>query len=108
MSARPRLTGAILAATFAMGMTADVLPQRADVQLLVGRTVRWSTDPPNAGTFSHSGVFTALMPGVVKIIATSEGFTDTATVLVLSAPEPSFKNPVLFACVILPCREMVK
>lgn len=59
----------------------------------------------------HSGHYRAGRdPGVVKIIATSEGFSGTATVTVLGAePAPDLNGPVVLSCVVfLPCKELVK
>jgi hypothetical protein len=50
--------------------------------LIVGRPVNWSTTVPGVASVSFGGLVTALAAGTARVIATSEGRADTATVTV--------------------------
>lgn len=47
---------------------------------LLGRVVAWSSEAPAVATVSASGLVTVLAPGNVRITATSEGRSGTATI----------------------------
>ena len=51
---------------------------------LTGRTVSWRTSADTIATVSSTGIVNALSPGVTQVIATSEGRTGAATLVVLS------------------------
>ena len=55
--------------------------------VLAGRTIAWSTNDASVTTVS-SGVVTAVGPGSATITATSEGFSDIATIAVSAVPIP--------------------
>lgn len=51
-----------------------------------GRRVRWRSTDPGVATVDSLGVVTGLAPGLVSVIATSEGRADSATVDVFAEP----------------------
>jgi len=64
--------------------TLTATPRDAAGNILVGRTVQWSTDAPATATVSATGVVTAVGAGRALIIATSEARADTAAVRVIT------------------------
>ena len=56
-------------------------------QVLPGRVVSWSSSDVTRATVSAAGVVTAVTPGEVTIIATSEGVVTTASVTVTASPD---------------------
>ena len=57
--------------------------------VLSGRTIAWSTAEPSLATVTSSGLVTALAAGSATIVATSEGVTGSATVVIApAAPQP--------------------
>jgi uncharacterized protein YjdB len=58
----------------------------ANGNVLTGRTIVWSSTDPTKATVNASGVVTGVAPGLVGIIATSEGKTGNAAVTVVAVP----------------------
>lgn len=56
----------------------------ADGTLLTGRVIAWSTDNPAVAIASATGTLTALSPGTTTVVASSEGRSGTATLVVLA------------------------
>ena len=56
--------------------------------VLTGRTITWSSAEPTLATVSSSGSVAAIAPGSVSIVATSEGISNSAT-LVVTNPAPA-------------------
>jgi hypothetical protein len=95
-------------ASIAVGATRQLsaVPKDSAGSTLAGRVVTWLATN-RSGTSGASSLVTGVAPGVATITATSEGMSGTAVVFVSRPPEADFKSPIL-ACVILPCKEMVK
>jgi uncharacterized protein YjdB len=87
-----RLASAVIVSpatgTLVVGSTQALTTQVTDEQgnLLTGRPVTYSADVPSVATVSAAGVVTALAPGTVRITATSEGRTGSATFTVIPVP----------------------
>ena len=80
-----------LASTLNVGQTAQatVVLRDASGNVLSGRTVTWSSPEPSLATVSSSGLVTAVASGSATIVATSEGVTGAATVIIATAaPQP--------------------
>ena len=77
--------GVSLAPTLNVGrsMQATAIPKDAAGNLLVGRTVAWSTSDANVAAVSTNGTVTGSGVGTATISATSEGTTGAASVTVL-------------------------
>jgi uncharacterized protein YjdB len=75
-------------ATVLVAFTQQLTPTLKDAggNVLVGRTVTWSSNNNNVATVSSSGVVTGVAPGTATITATSEGKNGTATITVNLAP----------------------
>ena len=58
-------------------------PRSASGQPLEGRTVAWSSNPPQVATVASTGVVIAVAPGTATITATSEGRSGSAQLTVL-------------------------
>jgi uncharacterized protein YjdB len=56
--------------------------------LLASRTVTWSTSNPAVATVGVSGIVSGAGLGLDSIIASLDGFADTAFVTVLPPPPP--------------------
>ncbi len=67
-----------------VSFTARVLDAQ-DIQL-TNRQLMWSTSDPTLATVTQLGVVTAVAPGAVDVLATSEGVTGTATLTVTPRP----------------------
>ncbi len=77
-----------LSATINVGQTAQATAVLRDAagNVLSGRTIAWSTAEPSLATVTSSGLVTAIAAGTATVVATSEGVTGAATVVV--APPP--------------------
>ena len=56
--------------------------------LLASRTVTWNTTNPAVATVGASGIVTAASLGADSIVASLDGFADTALVRVVPPPPP--------------------
>ena len=56
--------------------------------VVTGRTVAWSSAAPALATVSTSGVVSALAAGSVSIVATSEGVSTSATLVITGSTQP--------------------
>jgi len=54
--------------------------------VLAGRSVNWTSSDPGVATVDSTGRATALTPGVSRIVATSEGVSDSASLTVVPVP----------------------
>ncbi|MDB4913260.1 MAG: hypothetical protein JWM95_904 [Gemmatimonadetes bacterium] len=74
-----------------VGTTTTLTPVLKDAlgNTLAGRVVTWSSTDPTRATVNSSGVVTGVAPGLVAILATSEGKTGNAAVTVVAAPVSS-------------------
>lgn len=74
--------------TLVVGSTQALTTQitDADGNLLTGRPVTYASDAPLVATVSSAGVITALAAGTVRITASSEGKTGTATFTIIPIP----------------------
>jgi len=70
-------------------VTLQASPMDASGQRLTGRVVYWSSEDPTIATVSSSGVVTGVSPGGVRIAASAEGRSGTATVTVSDVPVAS-------------------
>ena len=77
-------------ASFAVGGTQQLTATLRDASgnVLMGRTVTWTSSALTVATVSGSGLVTALLAGTTTITATSEGQSGTATVTVTALPPP--------------------
>ncbi len=64
-------------------------PRDAAGNALAGRQLQWSVSGPETASIDAAGLLTAIAPGSVNVIATSEGQTATASVLVIPVPVAS-------------------
>lgn len=64
-------------------------PRDAQGNLLIGRAITWSTNQPGVATVDSLGIVTGVARGTATILATSEGKTGSATVVVLPPPAAS-------------------
>lgn len=74
--------------TLVVGSTQALTTQitDADGNLLTGRPVTYASDAPLVATVSSTGVITALAAGTVRVTASSEGKTGTATFTIIPIP----------------------
>ncbi len=74
--------------TLVVGSTQALTTQitDADGNLLTGRPVTYASDAQSVATVSSTGVITALAAGTVRITASSEGKTGTATFTIIPIP----------------------
>ena len=63
-----------------------LLLDSANVQIPTGRIVTWSTNTPTVVQVSQVGIVTGLTLGTARIIASSEGVSDTVTLSVTRVP----------------------
>jgi uncharacterized protein YjdB len=56
--------------------------------VVTGRTIAWSSAAPALATVSASGVVSALAAGSVSISATSEGVSNSATLIIIGSTQP--------------------
>ena len=56
--------------------------------VVTGRTIAWSSAAPALATVSTSGVVSALAAGSVTIVATSEGVSNSATLVITGSTQP--------------------
>jgi uncharacterized protein YjdB len=75
-------------ASVQVGSTVQLSAKTSDASgnTLTGRTITWSTSSASIATVSSSGLVTGVAAGTAKIVATSEGVKDTATITVTLAP----------------------
>lgn len=65
--------------------------------VLTGRTITWTVSDPALASVSGSGLVTATAPGIVKVAATSEQKSDTATLTLAPVLTLGPRLPSLFA-----------
>ena len=59
--------------------------------VLTGRTITWSTSAPGVAAADGTGLVTAVAPGSATILATSEGVSGSATIVVVPPPAASVR-----------------